>query len=72
DEIKDLVEDYEDVKWIYQALLEYSTAFEALKPTAGANADDPLLGTESKAWLAKLRELDPLRNGRWNDVQPTT
>jgi geranylgeranyl transferase type-2 subunit alpha len=63
-DIKDLLEDYHDVKWIYEALMEYTLALCAMEerdPDDGERQD-------LKEWLAKLRSLDPMRNGRWNDL----
>ncbi|KAH6640050.1 hypothetical protein BKA67DRAFT_665419 [Truncatella angustata] len=71
EEIRDLVADYLDVKWIYQALLEYSVALEALKHGQGTTAGDSKSSGETRDWLAKLKQLDPLRNGRWTDVENT-
>ncbi|PTB63700.1 protein prenylyltransferase [Trichoderma citrinoviride] len=62
EEIKDLLEDYDDVKWIYEALSEYTVALERLQQSNGNNGD-------LQVWLTKLRTLDPMRTGRWNDVQ---
>ncbi|KPM44922.1 hypothetical protein AK830_g1619 [Neonectria ditissima] len=65
DEIKDLLEDYDNIKWIYEALLEYKLVLMGLENTgrgAGESGD-------VRTWLAKLRDLDPLRAGRWNDVE---
>ncbi|KAK8024704.1 geranylgeranyl transferase type-2 subunit beta [Apiospora arundinis] len=64
-EIKDLLEDYEDVKLIYEALLEYAMAYRAMSASDGETANQD----EMMAWLAKLRELDPLRQGRWDDLE---
>ncbi|KAK1830718.1 geranylgeranyl transferase type-2 subunit alpha [Podospora conica] len=64
-DIKDLLEDYDDVKLIYEALMEYTMylcQLEERKP-----------GTDEKThlveWLRKLKKLDPMRNGRWEDVE---
>lgn len=63
EEIKDLLEDYEDIKWIYEALVQYSIA---LSTSQGKVQASP----ESWApWLKKLRELDPQRDGRWTDLE---
>ncbi|KAK8040019.1 geranylgeranyl transferase type-2 subunit beta [Apiospora rasikravindrae] len=64
-EIKDLLEDYDDVKLIYEALLEYAMAYRAMGVSDGDTANQD----EMMAWLAKLRELDPLRRGRWDDLE---
>lgn len=71
EEIRDLLEDYDDVKWIYEALLEYSTALNALKRGTGTVGEDQASVQETQAWLAKLKQLDPLRNGRWDDAKQT-
>lgn len=65
DEIKDLLEDYADIKWIYEALSEYALALERLQRTGGDSAED----SDLQVWLSKLRTLDPMRTGRWNDVE---
>ncbi|KAI5855540.1 protein prenylyltransferase [Durotheca rogersii] len=64
DYIKDLLEDYDDIKWIYEALLTYTVALRGLgqRGNEGAQVDDP------HGWLAKVRQLDPVREGRWVDV----
>ncbi|KAF4125944.1 geranylgeranyl transferase type-2 subunit alpha [Geosmithia morbida] len=62
DEIKDFLEDYQDIKWIYEALVQYSIALPPSQDGAQDNSDDWV------PWLKKLRELDPQRSGRWNDL----
>jgi geranylgeranyl transferase type-2 subunit alpha len=65
DEIKELLEDYDDVKLIYEALFEYTLylcQLEGRQPNADERAD-------LVVWLAKLRQLDPMRNGRWADLE---
>ncbi|KAI1371725.1 protein prenylyltransferase [Hypoxylon crocopeplum] len=65
DNIKDLLEDYDDVKWIYEALLEYTIALRGLGEYEGkeSRVENP------QQWLAKARALDPMRAGRWNDIE---
>lgn len=65
EEIKELLEDYEDVQLIYEALFDYTIylcRLEGRQPDAGERAD--LI-----AWLAKLKQLDPMRRGRWADLE---
>ncbi|KAL2185009.1 protein prenylyltransferase [Thermothelomyces heterothallicus CBS 203.75] len=65
DEIKDLLEDYEDVKLIYEGLFEYTLylcQLEERQPDETERAD-------LAAWLGKLKQLDPMRNGRWADLE---
>lgn len=63
--ILDLLEDYHDIKWIYETLLEYSLSLcqlEGREPQASEKED-------LEKWLSKLRTLDPMRNGRWLDLE---
>ncbi|KAI0121295.1 hypothetical protein BJ170DRAFT_704392 [Xylariales sp. AK1849] len=62
EEIRELGEDYKDVKWIYEALLEYTMAL-------GPMGSDGVSKDEMEGWLQKLRELDLMRKGRWDDVE---
>ncbi|KAF5001368.1 hypothetical protein FDECE_10972 [Fusarium decemcellulare] len=64
-DIKDLLEDYDDIKWIYEALIEYAVALNHLT----GQAADLEYQSDLASWLTKLRELDPKRNGRWSDLQ---
>lgn len=63
--IRELLEDYPDVKRVYEALVEYSIALWQL--------DGRLPRQEERedvaGWLGKLRALDPKRNGRWDDLE---
>jgi len=73
--IKDLLEVYVDddsdaddreaIKQIYKALLDYTLALCQLQ---GRKPDDEELSSLSE-WLRNLRELDPMRNGRWTDIE---
>lgn len=62
--IEDLLEDAEDSKWVYQALME--CALIEAKLTGELSAD---VRTKIRAWLTKLKDLDPLRSGRWADSE---
>ncbi|KAH8883802.1 geranylgeranyl transferase type-2 subunit alpha [Thozetella sp. PMI_491] len=64
EDIKDLLEDYDDVKWIYEALLEYTISLSQLEARPLNNGEKEDL----KTWLANLRKNDPMRNGRWDDI----
>ncbi len=65
DDIKDLLDDYADIKWIYEALLECSLALQRLEKDEGNDS-----GKEDVTpWLEKVRTLDPMRRGRWGDVE---
>lgn len=62
--IEDLLEDAEDSKWVYQALME--CALIEARLTGGLSAD---VRTKIRGWLVKLKELNPLRSGRWADTE---
>jgi geranylgeranyl transferase type-2 subunit alpha len=64
EEIKDLLEDYTDIKWIYEALIGYTDSISGL-----GGADQARDSEELKIWLSRLRELDPGREGRWLDLE---
>ncbi|KAI0910905.1 hypothetical protein F4823DRAFT_561434 [Ustulina deusta] len=63
--IKDLLEDFPDIKWPYEALLEYTLALRKLQPSAKGEGQD----NDPNFWLSKLRKLDAMQTGRWNDVE---
>lgn len=64
--MQDLRECAEDCKWVYQALLQYTTLEHFLK-------NEPLTAVRGQLteWLKELRQLDPLREGRWTDLRRT-
>lgn len=62
-EIKELAEDYDDVKWIYEALVEYTVTLGQLRKLE--NEEE----TDLRGWLGRLRKLDPMRQGRWDDLE---
>lgn len=64
-DIKDLSEDYNDCKLIYEKLVEYTAALSILEGRQPSSDEK----AEQEAWLLKLRELDPMRQGRWNEVE---
>lgn len=64
--VEDLIEDAADSKWVYQALMD-CVLIEG-KLTGGLSAE---MNKNVQTWLEKLKELDPLRSGRWADVQHT-
>ncbi|KAI1770576.1 protein prenylyltransferase [Hypoxylon cercidicola] len=64
DNIKDLLEDYQDIKLIYEALLEYSLVLRSLEEQGRNESDE-----NPHQWLAEVRKLDPMRAGRWDDIE---
>ncbi|KAG7139872.1 hypothetical protein HYQ46_008067 [Verticillium longisporum] len=66
DNIKDLLEDYDDdLKLAYEALMDYTPALARLEGRDETEANR----AELQGWLAKLRKLDPMRKGRWDDFE---
>ncbi|KAI1123070.1 hypothetical protein F5Y10DRAFT_61480 [Nemania abortiva] len=63
--IKDLLQDFPGIKWPYEALLEYTLALRKSRPSAEADREDD----NPNFWLTKLRNLDAMQTGRWNDVE---
>lgn len=63
--VEELLEDTDDCKWIYQALIELTSLEVKLRnSTFSSEQVDAIRG-----WLDRLKSLDPLRIGRWNDFE---
>lgn len=64
--VEELLEDAADSKWVYQTLMECALIEAKLngQPAEGSKKNIQM-------WTQKLRELDPLRNGRWADLEET-
>ena len=62
--ISDMLDGAEDCKWIYQALIHLTMLVSRcegdLSPAAKQNLSE---------WLSELKILDPLRKGRWIDLE---
>ena len=63
-EIKELLDDTDDCKWIYQSLLSLAQSYLDVE---GGNQGNSFTTIELRNWLSRLNELDPLRKGRWID-----
>ncbi|KAK5116051.1 hypothetical protein LTR85_009333 [Meristemomyces frigidus] len=64
DSIREMLDGAEDCKYIYQALLEYSRRY--LEVDGG---NKKVTTVDMKGWLEELRKIDPLREGRWKDLE---
>lgn len=62
--IEEVLEDAQDCKWAYQALIE-CTLLEA-KLNNGLQEVDK---TKVLKWINELKSRDPLRKGRWLDLE---
>lgn len=65
DFIQELLEDYSDVKLIYEALVEYTLVADKLTTDGLTNTDKQSLSE----WLKQLRDLDKKRQGRWKELE---
>ncbi|KAH8811583.1 geranylgeranyl transferase-like protein type II alpha subunit [Xylogone sp. PMI_703] len=63
--VKDMLDGAEDCKWIYNALVEYTIALWRMQGRSPGEDEKQ----EVKLWLDQLRELDPLRAGKWDDIE---
>jgi geranylgeranyl transferase type-2 subunit alpha len=64
DNVKEMLDGAEDCKYIYQALLEYSQRYLEVE-----DDNKKVMTMEMKEWLDELRKSDPLRHGRWSDLE---
>ncbi|KAK5136875.1 hypothetical protein LTR08_001797 [Meristemomyces frigidus] len=62
--VKEMLDGAEDCKYIYQALLEYSGMHLEINDVEAVSTME-----ERKGWLGELRKIDPLREGRWRDLE---
>lgn len=63
--VEEVLEDARDCKWVYQSLIECAVLVG--KCTGQGIAEE---NKESiRGWLAELKKLDPLRKGRWTDME---
>jgi geranylgeranyl transferase type-2 subunit alpha len=63
--MKEMLEDFDDCKWIYEALVRYSVEYYRLTDSAPTNPQ------ELRLWLDELARQDPMRSGRWADLRAT-
>ncbi len=61
--VLEMVDEADDRKWIYQALINMSIVYREL------NGRWPKHAAEVQQWLEELEKLDPLRAGRWLDLK---
>lgn len=63
--IQELLEDYDDAKLIYEALFDYTLYLCQLQERKPNEQEEKDL----KGWLGNLKKLDPMRSGRWADLE---
>jgi geranylgeranyl transferase type-2 subunit alpha len=62
--IREILEDEADCKWIYEALLGLAEAYLEVDSGTGS-----FTTRDMRSWLDELKRLDPLRRGRWDDLE---
>ncbi|MCJ1400861.1 Rab geranylgeranyltransferase [Xylographa trunciseda] len=63
DKLLEMLEDDRDCKWIYQALIQLVILDKSI------SGSWPILPEIMATWVASLQALDPLRQGRWVDLE---
>jgi len=63
DKLLEMLEDDKTCKWIYQALVQLAMMYKSI------SGSSPVLPKMVGAWVASLQALDPLRQGRWVDLE---
>jgi geranylgeranyl transferase type-2 subunit alpha len=66
DRIKEIEEDFDDCKWVYEALIMYTLVYSKLEGSDLSRKDG------LSDWIQKLYNLDPMRKGRWNELKSAT
>jgi geranylgeranyl transferase type-2 subunit alpha len=62
--IEEMLDDFNDCKWIYQALIDCKLLIAKIQ---GFMSEEHQ--ADVKAWLNELKELDQLRKGRWVNLE---
>ncbi len=66
DSIEEFLDGGEDCKWAYIASIDATMAICQLQK----RQPDQREGERLRRWMAEIRKLDPLRAGRWADLEP--
>jgi geranylgeranyl transferase type-2 subunit alpha len=61
--IHDLLDLSDDCKWLYEALFTY----ELIRCEVKGDGISPSSAKDLETWLCQLKDIDPMRTGRWND-----
>lgn len=61
--VLEMLDGAEDCKWIYQSLIQISILYNTL------SNDWPAPWDQIQSWIRELKRLDPLRIGRWHDIE---
>lgn len=61
--LRELLEEEMGCKWIYQSLIQLARTLKAV------SLKWPVDEFQMRVWIEELKRLDPLRIGRWNDLE---
>ncbi|KAF7588066.1 Rab geranylgeranyltransferase [Aspergillus hancockii] len=64
EEIQDMLDGAEDCKYIYQALIDCTLLASKVEGTMSQGDQQQVL-----SWISELKKMDPLRRGRWLDME---
>ncbi|ODH49319.1 hypothetical protein GX48_04530 [Paracoccidioides brasiliensis] len=62
--ITEMLDGEEDCRWIYQSLINCSTIISRIQGRMSTEVKQRISG-----WVSELKRLDPLRQGRWMDLE---
>lgn len=63
DNIRELLEEETDCKWIYQSLIQLARTIKAV------GQEWPVNESLIRVWIGELKRVDSLRIERWNDLE---
>ena len=63
--VQDMTDDCDDCKWVFQALIELSQLYKS----QGGEWPPAVQEADVEAWMSRLTKLDPLRRGRWRELE---
>lgn len=67
EEIQEMLDGAEDCKYLYQALIDCTLLAARVEGTLPDGAQK----AQVFEWLSELKKLDPLRSGRWRELEQT-
>lgn len=62
--IEEMLDDFDDCKWVYQALIDCTLLGSKIEGQLGNKEKQRI-----KDWLSRLKKMDSLRMGRWIDLE---
>ena len=66
EEIEEMLDGADDCKWVYQALVNCALLASKLEGSMSTDTKENV-----SKWVGELKTLDPIRRGRWIDLETT-